>query len=556
MTDVILIDGAPGTGKTYTLKQKLREEKRDGLNPDGFYWLTFTRAGRADVAPELIDVFPHADEIDDNARTLHSLALSLLFRQGLITDDPKRDGPGPIITPGGYDDDDIDPYQSFCESRGMRYDPEAANPRRLLAGDTDAEYVGNKLFAISDFLTQTCKDPCQWRDSPIDMEIPNDRVETLLEEWDEYKREAFDIRLYEHGDYVDLAYHAGVTPAVNVLLIDEFQDFAPLEYRLYKQWRDTGSINRIYLAGDPNQSIYSFRGGDNHYFINTDVDEQIDLKESYRCPSEIASVGNAVLSAHPATDPRGFAGQETGGLAEWGSLSDAWALRDAVIDAAEHYAGRDAPVMLLTRTRGQLRSLTNDLKETGIPFEVLGTYGGVWQGDLRKMLGFLNNWRSNGGAYYTTNLRPVLEALPDGDERRKRLGTSLGEVIDRQAVAPAFEDVVGALGIVDRLQVDAWKRDVLHNAVDAPAAINASDVNAGTIHTSKGLEAPAVFLFTTSSQRTVKQYRRDDDWAAEEHRVYYVGATRASEELHLIEDYFSGPTAPPVDKVRRGAVVA
>jgi len=228
-----------------------------------------------------------------------------------------------------------------------------------------------------------------------------------------------------------------------------------------------------------------------------------------------------------------------------------------VIQSAERYSKSDTPVMLLTRTNGQLRGLTHDLRDGGIPFEVLGTYGGVWRGELRQMLAFLNNLASGGSAFAFPNLRHVLNALPAGEDRRGRLGYDLGGIMDADAVAPAFEDFDGAFEIADHLQVDAWKRDVLKNAIDAPASLKAEEVKVGTVHTSKGLEAPSVYLFTTSSKRTVRQYSRDADHAAEEHRVYYVGATRASSELNLVSEYFDGPTAPPIQKIRRyGKVIA
>lgn len=559
MTDVIQIQGAPGAGKTYTLKEKLREEKQRGVGPSGFWWLTFTRAGRDDVKAELVDVFPQSDEEPaDRARTLHSLALSLLIREGFLDiNDVPDDSPGPIIVPGGVKKAEVDPYKDFCESRGMRYDPAAADPRKLLAGEESTGYVGNNLFAINDFLRQTCKPPEKWRDSPIDIQIDGTRVIALLEEWDDYKRTEFNHRLFEHGDYVEYACEMGVVPGVDVLLIDEFQDFAPLEYQLYKLWRDAGTIDRIYLAGDPNQSIYSFRGGTLYYFENTDVDDEIALQESYRCPSEIASVGNAVLSAHTDTDPRGFKGRDVGGTVEWRSLSGKWDLRDAVIQSTDRHPDADTPVMLLTRTNGQLSGLTNDLRAVGIPFEVLGTYGGVWRGDLRQMLAFLNNWDNQGTAYAFSNLRKVIENLPNSEDRRARLGDNIGGIIDREAVEPAFSDYSDVLGIATHLQLSAWKRDVLCNAIDAPASLAAEEVKVGTVHTAKGLEAPCVYLFTTSSKRTVREYSRDAEAAAEEHRVYYVGATRASSELNLVSEYFDGPTAPPIEKIRRhGRVVA
>ncbi len=558
MTRVTQISGAPGAGKTHTLTNKLREEKRNGLTPDGFWWLTFTRAGRDDVEPELASVYPDAEDIEDNARTLHSLALSLVTREGLLDMDVDAESPGPIIVPGGYGEDETDPFAVFCDERGMRYDPDAADPRTLLAGEEATDYPGNKLFAINDFLRQTAKPPEKWRCAPVDIEIPGSRVEALLEEWDEFKRNRFDYRLYEHGDYVALAIEERLTPAVDVLLVDEFQDFAPLEYRLYKQWRDAGHMDRIYVAGDANQSIYSFRGGTPYYFENTDVDEVIDLKESYRCPKEIASVGNAVLSSHPETEPRGFSGREHGGSVEWQSIRGKYDLHDAVVDAAGESDSSGASVMLLTRTNGQLRGLTNDLRQAGIPFSVLGTYGGVWRGELEQMLEFLNNYQSADAAGFAhQNVRAVLKALPDAKERRNRLGTRLGGFMDADAIEPAFQDFDSTTDIVARLQVSSWKRDVLKNAVDAPASLSPGDVKVGTVHTAKGLEAPSVILFTTSSKRTVREYGRDEDAAAEEHRVYYVGATRASESLYLVSDYFDGPTAPPIQKVRRhGEVVA
>jgi superfamily I DNA/RNA helicase len=86
--------------------------------------------------------------------------------------------------------------------------------------------------------------------------------------------------------------------------------------------------------------------------------------------------------------------------------------------------------------------------------------------------------------------------------------------------------------------------------------MNPGEIAVGTVHTAKGLEAPAVYLFTASSESMLTRYDKSDDLAAEEHRVYYVGATRASEELHLIDDYFEGPIAPPLQKVRNTGAIA
>jgi superfamily I DNA/RNA helicase len=60
----------------------------------------------------------------------------------------------------------------------------------------------------------------------------------------------------------------------------------------------------------------------------------------------------------------------------------------------------------------------------------------------------------------------------------------------------------------------------------------APQVRLETIHGAKGAEAKHVALFLEQSRRTwdEAQHMRDD-----EHRVFYVGATRAIDSLHVIE---------------------
>jgi len=548
MTRVVKIDGAPGCGKTHTLRQKLREEKRDGLEVKRFWWLNFSNSGRLDVEAELAEMFAGSNNDPTNrAKTFHGLALSLCCREGVI--DPNEQQ---IIQQDSLADG-VDHYAQFCEANGMRYEPDAANPRRLLAGEDDTDYPGNQLFAINDYLTQTCKDADQWHHAPTDISLEGQRVATLLERWTAYKKQHAP-RLFEHGDYIKECYDRVLTPAVGVMLIDEFQDLAPQEYRLFKCWREHGDIDSMYIAGDPNQSIYSFRGGTPYFFEETTTDDTVTLKESWRCPDEIARVGRSMLSAHRATDPRGFEGRDGGGDVEWTTLRDKYDLRDAAIHATRRR--EQAPsVLFLTRTNYQLGTLEKGLRNAGIPFDVLGSRGGIWNGDLEQHLEFLTNVQEGSSGFAWPNAKQTLQTLTDGKQRMNATGGQLGGIIDAESLDPALQDIDDVWGLLERMQIKSWKRDVIENALDAPATMQPGKVQVGTIHTAKGLEAPAVYLFTETSKRSVRRYSRDEDHAAEEHRAYYVGATRASEELHLVNGFFDGPTAPPIKKVRQHSEV-
>lgn len=78
------------------------------------------------------------------------------------------------------------------------------------------------------------------------------------------------------------------------ILIDEFQDTSPIQYSIVKSITRNGNITAV---GDPQQSIYAFRGAvvDNILkFINEFNPEIIKLKENYRSCKVVLDVANAV----------------------------------------------------------------------------------------------------------------------------------------------------------------------------------------------------------------------------------------------------------------------
>jgi len=563
MTTVTRIDGAPGTGKTYTLRQRLEDRKAAGLTAGGVKWITFTNAGTKDAVETVKDVFPGLDADDSRvkpekvARTFHSLTLSLLFREDLIESDDDIE-PDPVIAQGSYGPDDINPFAEFCETVGMEYDPNANDTKKLLSGEKERTPVGNKFFAVYDFLNQTCKPPEKHYDAPLTTPIPNSRIPGLIDDWEAFKRDHYDHRVYQFCDYVHLAYDHGETPDVDLLLIDEFQDFTPAEYRLYKSWRDSGRIDEIVLAGDPEQSIYSFRGGSPVYFEETDVDDDVTLKESYRCPSPVANAAVGILEANKHTDPRGFRGRDADGRLRTASVRDGVELADAVIDSHRAAtADTDEPsVMLLTRTNSQLRTVSRALQTQGIPFDILGSRASLWQyGEMRAILEFLREFPT-ADSYDLERVWKVTSNLPDGRLNGSLRGDRGRDEVPADTVHNVFAGFDGVMGVIRQLDLADWKRDALKAAVDSPADITTDDVKIGTIHTAKGLEAPSVYLFAESSDRINEQYERDDDAAAEEHRVWYVGVTRASDELTIVDDFLNGPTAPPVKALRLSGVMA
>jgi len=83
------------------------------------------------------------------------------------------------------------------------------------------------------------------------------------------------------------------------ILVDEFQDLNNIQFQFLLKIIDADNPN-VMIIGDPEQSIYGFRGGAvkffdefKNYFKDT---TEIFLEKSYRCPQNILDFGNEILS--------------------------------------------------------------------------------------------------------------------------------------------------------------------------------------------------------------------------------------------------------------------
>lgn len=532
MTDgaqITRINGAPGCGKTTRLLDEVAKHREGGLDAYDMFYLTFSKTSQQDVAERLVEVFPDEDEGDvgKRAKTVHGAACTAALIQGVIRDPGKQ-----IIQPGT----DAEVYRRFCASRGVSFSADETNPLALARDGSGVTNSGNQLFGVNDWLKAKRKDYSAHPQAPTQSPADCRQTTKLLRAWDAFKRDGDrngrGKRLFEHADYVDEVIDQRITPPGTVLFIDEFQDLSPQEYLLYKTWRDSGLIDEMYIAGDPNQSVYSFRAGTPLYFEETDTDADITLKETYRCPAEIADVAHGVLDTHPDTDPQGFhaAPSADGGTADQRRIEYPEQLADQVrADVEIHASNADGnTVFLLARTNRQVGRIGNALESAGIPFELLGKADAVqpWSAPLPALYHAMKAHNEH------------------GRDLRYAPGVVSGAMVDNHPQVDTTDDLADLAGrataaVIDELNLYYSERERLRNAVEAPeygeGTAYTPDVDAvkiGTIHKAKGLESPCVYLFDSYTPQLREQYHSGN--GAEEHRVFYVGVTRASETLRVV----------------------
>lgn len=84
--------------------------------------------------------------------------------------------------------------------------------------------------------------------------------------------------------------------------VDEFQDIDKEQYRLIKQL--SSYHDNVYVVGDPDQTIYTWRGADVNIIVNFDKDfnntKTIILNQNYRSTNNILSGANSVIKNNKA----------------------------------------------------------------------------------------------------------------------------------------------------------------------------------------------------------------------------------------------------------------
>lgn len=554
--------GGPGTGKTHTLLDYIREERDNGLALRDLIFCSFTRSQRNEVRSRIGRIFPDASaaEIRRQVKTVHGVALTDCLRYGLIP--PIVPGENPIITERASPK----PFAAFCRREGLAYQPRPGLPEPGEEGIIpDNLPAGNLIFSLARYIRQQYAwTPEHWMAAmrakgltamPGLADVPG-----TIRAWEAFKAEH---HLYEHDDYVDLAIRQQALPAARIIVIDEFQDLTPAQYRLFRSWC-ASPVERIYIAGDPNQTIYGFRGADPAFLTRTAATDRGERPVSHRCPAEMMRVADTILGAPSYMQPKG-----SGGLVATFRPDRADQLTRSVLRLARRY-GR---VLVLSRFRHYVGRLARLLSAGGLPVAGL-TPGRVYgweevrtkEGGIRvsmpvilRILRALDDYHRDATCWTVppADVAVLVQAsgLPEAQKRRllatlKVAGSRF--IGDLPALLGIRTDGVSrpAVRVAASLDLPLNRRHNLIRALDnriAPGAIRVD-----TIHAAKGLEAPAVVLHTGYLPSRLEGYfgqsaeeRRRE---AEERRVYYVGATRASEALIFLNG-FGGACAPPLEPV-------
>jgi DNA helicase II / ATP-dependent DNA helicase PcrA len=179
------------------------------------------------------------------------------------------------------------------------------------------------------------------------------------------------------------------------VLVDEYQDTNHAQYRLLQLLAE--KHKNVFAVGDPDQSIYAFRGADIRNILDFERDfggaGVIALEQNYRSTNRILEAANAVIDNNRDRKPKRLWSElGDGDPVEVVEVEDEHAeARFVAAEIARHVeSGTSASEMaIFYRTNAQSRVLEDVLVRQGVPYQVIGGPRFYERAEIRDAVGYL-----------------------------------------------------------------------------------------------------------------------------------------------------------------------
>lgn len=302
-TGPAVILAGPGSGKTYVTVHRIQHLiTHHGVDPAHILVITFTKA----AAREMQERFFHLMKPSKppvwfgtfHAVFYHTLKQSAQYRgYTIITESEKRKLIKNIVRMqkrfAYIKEEDYEKLiKAISTAKNM------SDFHTSVSGDTNPEQ--NLILKTSADNMQIC---LLSKNIPLS-EMTEDDFIFLLSEYQKYLTE------FRQMDFDDIMIHCEALLVQNpemlkkwqaqfqYILIDEFQDIAPEQYRIMRLL--AAPDNNVFIVGDDDQSIYRFRGASpanmQQFLKDYPEAEQILLNVNYRCQRQIVEASLAVVS--------------------------------------------------------------------------------------------------------------------------------------------------------------------------------------------------------------------------------------------------------------------
>lgn len=184
------------------------------------------------------------------------------------------------------------------------------------------------------------------------------------------------------------------------VLVDEFQDTNRVQYDLLKLLcppTEAGGRGNMCVVGDPDQSIYGFRGAEVRNILDFESDYEpctvVRLEQNYRSTANILRAAETVIANNTMRkDKRLRTDAEDGASLLRLKASGATEEATTVVDRIQAMVDEDTSleeVAVFYRAHWLSRGLEQALKDKGVPYEIVGGQTFFERREIKDLLAYL-----------------------------------------------------------------------------------------------------------------------------------------------------------------------
>ena len=570
----ILVLAGAGCGKTKTIIARAQFLIENHTAAKNVHILTFTRKASAEIVQRIKSNLGEKAE-GLKASTFHTWCMSLI-----------RKGPDLF---GCKDhsvidrEDQLSVFSFFRAASRYANDPEMPKAVDLLDSYSYTRNVGGTFRTTLE------------KNYPSSLRL-FDEIKKIIISYEKRKEES---KYLDYDDILEVvANQIKIHPKIrdwvanqqSYLLVDEFQDTNPLQWKLIDPL--IHKIN-LFCVGDDAQSIYGFRGADFeniHSFKNKISNSTVlKLTKNYRSTQEILDISNWLLDQSKLNYQKKLVAVRGKGLRpefhtfvnEW--EESAWIIEDLKSTYADGKKWKEN--MILTRAQFAARSVEKGLIEAKIPYIFIGGRKLFESGHIKDVLSCLRVVANNKDALSwmrflklfrgvgDVKAAKLLEQLASCDDIQNCINKiksdntipqeithilqnvekttttknafresviGLSKILERKYKGSNWDKRVKDFSVVEQLTekfntilefIEAYLLEPIYESEGGGVPIK-DHVTLITIHSAKGLEANRCYVISASQGvYPLSRHYGQENEIEEDRRVLYVALTRAKDQL-------------------------
>jgi len=371
----LLILAGAGSGKTRVITYRIAYMVGGGhAQPHEVLAVTFTNKAAGEMR-DRVQALLGADVSRMWISTFHALCARLLRREapeiGLSRDFVIYDSSDQLTV-------------ARQAMRAMSIDDRAFAPRDVLSRISHAK---NRMEGPEGMRTTGW----QFRDDQV-LRIYERYVQTLREsnalDFDDLLLKT--VELFETSGRVRTKYGA----QFRYIMVDEYQDTNRPQYLLIKRLSE--SRRNLAVVGDPDQSIYKWRGAEVRNILDFEQDfpeaKVVRLEQNYRSTQVILDAATAVIRRNRNRhDKRLWTDQQGGGLIRYFRGGDELEEADFITRTVRTALSEDVEhtVAVLYRTNAQSRAIEDALMREGVAYKIIGGVRFYERKEIKDALAYL-----------------------------------------------------------------------------------------------------------------------------------------------------------------------